>query len=69
MTGGDVAQIITSIATLIAALTGTWVSMRNGQKIEEVHKTTNGKMEELVTAVRIAAESKGRDDERRKPTV
>lgn len=56
MTAGDVAQIITSIAALTAAVS----SWRNSRKIEQVHKATNSMKDELVREVRIASLAEGR---------
>ena len=39
---GQVAQLITSVATLIGVAGSTAVSLRNSKKLEEVHKSTNG---------------------------
>lgn len=57
MTGAEIAQIITSIATLAGVLGGVFVSLRNGRKadensrkIESVHKATNGLSEKLRAA-------------------
>lgn len=59
MTGAEIAPLFTSLATLIASVTGLLVSLRNSKKIQEVHTATNGKMEELVNEVRAASFAKG----------
>ena len=59
MSAGEVAQLITSVATLIGVIGGVGVSLRNSRKIEAVHKSTNGKMEELVAEVRASSFAKG----------
>jgi hypothetical protein len=59
MTGGEVAQIITSVATLLGVIGGILVSLRNQKKIEAVHKSTNGKMEELIGVVKKASFAEG----------
>lgn len=69
MTAADVASLITSVATLLAAGTGLYVSLGNRQKIKEVVHATNGMKAELVAATRIRGQSEGRDEERRNPTT
>lgn len=73
MTGSEVAQIITSIATLIGVMGSMLISMRNGKKmdetkerisetkkkIEEVHQATNGMKDELVASTAKAAQAEG----------
>jgi hypothetical protein len=59
MTGGDLAQIITSASTLIGVLWGIRVSSLNTRKIGEVHEAVDGKMDKLVTEVRAASFAKG----------
>jgi hypothetical protein len=59
MTGAETAQIITSLATLTGVVGGLIVSLRNSRKIEEVHKSTNGKMDELVQVVKKASFAEG----------
>jgi autotransporter translocation and assembly factor TamB len=66
MSGGEIAQLITSAATLIGVIVGGVVSLRNSTKIDEVHKSTNGKMDQLVTEVRAASFAAGQKDEKDK---
>lgn len=66
MTGGETAQVITALATLVAAVGALIVGLRNSRKIEEVHKSTNGKMEQLVTEVRAASFAAGEKAEKDK---
>jgi hypothetical protein len=61
--GQGVALIITSLATLITAIGGIIVSLLNAKKLEEVHKSTNGKMEELVAVVKKASFAEGAKSE------
>jgi uncharacterized membrane protein len=64
MTGGEIAQIITSIGTLIAALGSLVISLRNGVKIEQVHQTTNSKMDKLIEVSIKSARAEGREEQR-----
>jgi len=59
MTGGELAQIITSVATLLGVIGSVGVSLRNSRKIKEVHDSTNGKMDALIDEVRQASFAKG----------
>ena len=54
-TWGEVAQLITAFAVALTA----WSSMRNGRKIEEVHKATNSMKDELVAATRSESHAAG----------
>ncbi len=56
----DIAQLITSIAILITAITGVIVSLRNGQKLIEVHKATNGMAEKMGAAREAKGLQEGR---------
>ena len=67
MTGGEVAQIITSLATLTAALGALVVSHKGNQKVdvvaqkvEEVHAATNGLTAKLVDASKAVGNLEGR---------
>lgn len=68
MSGSELAQVITAVATLVASIGALIVSLRNSRKIEEVHKSTNGKMDQLVQEVRTAAFAKGRKSQKENPT-
>jgi hypothetical protein len=59
MTGAEIAQIITSVTTLLGVVINGFISARNGRKLGDVHKAVNGKMEELVTEVRASSYAKG----------
>jgi hypothetical protein len=48
-----------TIVNCIGVLGGLFVSLRNSSKIEQVHQTTNGKMEDLIKEVREASFQKG----------
>lgn len=57
-TGSDVALIITAVGTFITSVSAAIISAVNtvkinraSRQIEEVHKSTNGMKEELVTSV------------------
>ncbi len=59
MSGAEVAQIITSLATLVAAAGSLLISWRNSGKIDEVHIATNSMKDELVATTRLAAHAAG----------
>lgn len=57
-TGSDVALIITAVGTFITSVSAAIISAINtvkinraSRQIEEVHKSTNGMKDELVTSV------------------
>jgi hypothetical protein len=52
----------------IAVVGGLFVSLRNSYKIEQVHQSTNGKMDALITEVREASFQKGVKAEQDNPT-
>jgi hypothetical protein len=60
MTIGEVGQLMTGVAALYAAIS----SNRNGKKIDEVHKSTNGKMEQLLQVTRAASFAEGRKEQK-----
>ncbi len=64
MTGGEVAQIITSLATLVAACGAVAMSFRNSRKIEEVHKATNSLTDRLVETTKTEAHAAGVKEEK-----
>lgn len=70
MTGTEVALVITAISTGAAAFVtsvgGLFVSLRNGRKLEEVHASTNGKMEELLKLTAKSSKAEGIADEQAK---
>lgn len=62
MTAGEFAQILTAIGVL----GGVAVSWRNGRKtdrvadkVEEVHRSTNGKMDQLLAVTGASEKAKG----------
>jgi hypothetical protein len=66
----DIAQIIASIATLVGVLGGIIIQILSSRKqhatlekqnvaIEEVHKSTNGKMDKLLEVTGAAEMAKG----------
>lgn len=57
MTAGEIAQLITSIATLIGVL-------RVSRKVEDVHKATNSMKDELVAVTQKEAFAAGQKDEK-----
>lgn len=58
MTFGEVGQFFTGVAALYAAIMG----VRNGRKIEEVHKATNSLTDRLVETTRTEAFAAGQKD-------
>ena len=60
MSFGEVGQLMTGVAALLAAITG----FRNGRKIDAVHASTNGKMEELLAVTKTASFAAGQKDEK-----
>jgi hypothetical protein len=67
VSGTEVALIITALATLVSSVGALLIGLRNSRKIEEVHKSTNGKMDQLVTEVRNASFAKGQKDQKDNP--
>lgn len=55
----EIAQLITSIATLIGVGGSIYLSWRNSVKIQAVHEATNGKMDTLIKVVGEAEFAKG----------
>lgn len=67
MTGAETAQIIQASATLLTAfgvILNITLTSRNGRKIEEVHKATNGMSERLEKQSGLAGEARGVEKER-----
>lgn len=60
----DLTQIIVALIVATPGTIAAYVSLRNGRKIDEVHRSTNGKMDQLVDEVRTASLAKGRKDEK-----
>jgi len=59
VSAGEIAQLMTSAATLLGVIGGIVVSLRNSRKLEDVHQSTDGKMDALITEVRAASFAKG----------
>lgn len=57
MTLGEIAQLITSVATLIGVLRVT-------RKVEDVHRATNGLVTKLVDTTRDGAFAAGQKDQK-----
>ena len=60
MTLGEIGQLLTGVAALWAAIS----SARNGRKIDAVHESTNGKMEQLLKVTKAASFAAGQKDEK-----
>jgi hypothetical protein len=60
ITFAEIAQLITAAAAILAVVQ----SMRNGKKIEDVHISIDGRMDQLLEVSKKVAHSAGVDDER-----
>lgn len=74
MSGAEYALIITSLATLVSAIGGIVVSLRNADKLQKVHdevkvvaSETNGMKDQLVKVTGEAEFAKGVKQERDRP--
>ena len=63
MTAGEVAQLITSIATLIGVLRVTRKVAQVDTKVETVHAATNSKMDKLLKLTAEASKAEGVKEE------
>ena len=59
MTGGEIAQVIVSVATLVTAIGGVLIGLRNSRKINDVHDLTNGKMDKFLAVTKTSATAEG----------
>jgi uncharacterized protein YoxC len=59
MTAGDISSLIISLATLVTAVGGVIIGLRNTRRIEEVHKATNGMHAELMQVTGDAKYAEG----------
>lgn len=66
MTGAEVAQILTALATFVASTGAVVVGIRNSAHIMKVEKATNGMKTELVNEVRQASFAAGEKSEKDK---
>ena len=64
MTGADIAQIITSVATLIAAVGAIIIGLRSSKQLDEVHHATNGMKTQLEAVARAEGHAAGIADEK-----
>jgi hypothetical protein len=62
----ELAQLITSIATLIGVVVGSLISLRNSAKIAEVHRTTNSLAKRNEEISRQLGVKEGAEQERSK---
>jgi len=53
--------IIVSGASALAALGATWASLRNANKIQEIHLSINSRMDQLINASRSVGAQEERD--------
>ena len=59
MSGGEIAQLITSIATLVGVVGTLAIGWRNAGKIDDVHTLANGLTAKLVASTATASLAKG----------
>jgi len=59
VTGTDVAIVIGALGTFVTSLASVLVSVRNSFKLDEVHKSTDGKMDMLLKVSGAAEKAKG----------
>ena len=59
MTIAELAQLITSVATLLGVLVGAYISLRNGRKIATVATATDGMKTELVNLTAKSSKAEG----------
>lgn len=67
VTGSDIAGIISAIALLLTAIGsigGMIMGIINSRKIEEVHKTTNSKMDQMLEVSNRASKAEGKEEAR-----
>ena len=56
--------IIASVPPTLASIAALVVSLRNGRKVEEVHKATNSMKDALVAAAKLEGHAQGVADEK-----
>lgn len=59
MSGAEIAQILIALATLVTAVGGVIIGVRNTREIKEVHKTTNSLAERTEGLARSAGMAEG----------
>ena len=59
MTGFEISAVITASVTGVISIGNFVLTMRVKQNVEQVHKTTNSKMDLLLLTTRKAAEAEG----------
>lgn len=67
MTVTEAATLITALATLVTAIGGIWVSLRNMGKINRVHDAVNGQTGALVDLTARSSFAEGVEAERDTP--
>ena len=55
----EIASLLLSLATLIAALGSFWRGIVNARRINEVHVSINSRMDQLLEATGVAAHAEG----------
>jgi hypothetical protein len=64
MTAAEIIALVGALGSLLAALGAFVTSLRNGQKIQEVHLSINSRMDQLLTASSAAAHAAGASEEK-----
>lgn len=59
MSGGEIAQIITSLATLAGVIGTIVIGLRNTRKIDVVHQLTDGVTTKLVNLTASSSKAEG----------
>jgi hypothetical protein len=62
----ELSIFITCMANTVGIVGGLFVSLRNSKKITEVHESTNGKMDALISEVRVSSFARGVKSEKDK---
>lgn len=67
ITGNDLANLVQAVALLLTAIgsiASVIVGIRNSRKIENVHQTTNSKMDAMLDLATKAAKAEGKEEGR-----
>jgi len=60
MTGGEIAQIIVAVATLVSSIGAIFIGLHNTVKIAAVERATNGIVTKLVDSTATASKAEGK---------
>jgi hypothetical protein len=64
MTAAEIIALVGALGSLLAAFAAFVASIRNGQKIQEVHLSINSRMDQLLEASSAAARAAGINEEK-----